>query len=141
MTIERRLKPHINVDLTPLIDVVFQLVIFFMISSTFKTAPGIQLKLPDSGTATAITITELSVVAVSDDEVYVNKVRTTAAGADAVIKSELEGRSTADVQAVLEAGAQAPYQLVVTLLDALRHNGVDSVGLSTRPPQAGKEVP
>ena len=48
-----------------------------MISSTFKTAPGIELQLPDSGTATAITITELSVVAVSEDEVYVNKTRTT----------------------------------------------------------------
>ncbi|MBU0926820.1 MAG: biopolymer transporter ExbD [Spirochaetes bacterium] len=139
MTIERRLKPQINVDLTPLIDVVFQLVIFFMISSTFKTAPGIELILPDSGTATSITITELTVVAVSEDEVYVNKTRTTAVGAEAVVRAELEGRSASDVQAVLEAGADAPYQLVVTLLDSLKKNGVDSVGLSTRP--AGEDSP
>jgi len=139
MTIERRLKPQINVDLTPLIDIVFQLVIFFMISSTFKTAPGIELMLPDSGTATTITITEMSIVAVSEDEVYVNKIRTTAAGAETVVRAELEGRTAADVQAVLEAGAEAPYQLVVTLLDALRINGIDSVGLSTRSP--GKAAP
>lgn len=134
MTIERRLKPQINIDLTPLIDIVFQLVIFFMISSTFKTAPGIELNLPDSGTATTITITELTVVAVSEDEVYVNKTRTTAEGAAAVIESELTGRSLDDVQAVLEAGAEAPYQLIVTLLDSLRKNGIGSVGLSTRAP-------
>lgn len=139
MTIERRLKPQINIDLTPLIDIIFQLVIFFMISSTFKTAPGIELQLPDSGTATAITITELSVVAVSEDEVYVNKTRTTAQGAESVIKLELEGKQVDEVQAVLEAGAEAPYQLVVTLLDSLRRNGVDSVGLSTRP--AGQDAP
>ena len=139
MTIERRLKPQINVDLTPLIDIVFQLVIFFMISSTFKTAPGIELMLPDSGTATTITITEMSIVAVSEDEVYVNKIRTTAAGAETVVRAELEGRTATDVQAVLEAGAEAPYQLVVTLLDALRMNGIDSVGLSTRSP--GKAAP
>lgn len=138
MTIERRLKPQINIDLTPLIDIVFQLVIFFMISSTFKTAPGIELNLPDSGTATTITITELTVVAVSEDEVYVNKTRTTAEGAAAVIESELTGRSLDDVQAVLEAGAEAPYQLIVTLLDSLRKNGIGSVGLSTRAP-IGKE--
>ncbi len=138
MTIERRLKPQINIDLTPLIDIVFQLVIFFMISSTFKTAPGIELNLPDSGTATAITITELTVIAVSEDEVYVNKTRTTAEGAAAVIESELTGRSLDDVQAVLEAGAEAPYQLIVTLLDSLRKNGIDSVGLSTRA-RVGKE--
>lgn len=139
MTIERRLKPQVNVDLTPMIDIVFQLVIFFMISSTFKTAPGIELTLPDSGTATTITITEMSIVAVSEDEVYVNKIRTTAAGAETVVRGELEGRTAAEVQAVLEAGAEAPYQLVVTLLDALRINGIDSVGLSTRSP--GKAAP
>ena len=137
MTIERRLKPRINIDLTPLIDVVFQLVIFFMISSTFKTAPGIELQLPDSGTATAVTVTELTVVAVSEDEVYVNKIMTTAEGASKVIADEMEGRSASDVQAVLQADASAPYQLIVTLLDAFRKNGLESVGLSTNQP--GKE--
>ncbi|OHD19664.1 MAG: biopolymer transporter ExbD [Spirochaetes bacterium GWB1_59_5] len=139
MIIERRLKPNVLVDLTPMIDIVFQLVLFFMISSTFKTTPGIELNLPGSGTATAITITELAIVAVSEDEVYVNKIRTTAAGAETVVRAELEGRTATDVQAVLEAGAEAPYQLVVTLLDALRTNGIDSVGLSTRAP--GKVAP
>lgn len=138
MTIARRLKPQVNVDLTPLIDIVFQLVIFFMISSTFKTAPGIELILPDSSSATAITITELSVIAVSEDEVYVNKTRTSAEGAEAVIKAELEGRSIEDVKAVLEAEASAPYQLVITLLDSLKKNGIDAVGLSTRPSSKGK---
>ncbi|GAB1457922.1 hypothetical protein MASR2M48_32300 [Spirochaetota bacterium] len=104
-----------------------------MISSTFKTAPGIELILPDSSSSTAITITELSVVAVSEDEVYVNKTRTTVAGAEALIKTELEVRSIEDVKAVLEADASAPYQLVITLLDSLKKNGIDAVGLSTRP--------
>lgn len=133
MTIERRLKSRINVDLTPLIDIVFQLVIFFMISSTFKTAPGIELVLPDSSTASAITITELSIVAVSSEEVYVNKTRTTLSGAEAVIKNELEGKSEEEVQAVLEAGADSPYQLVVSLLDALKKNGIETVSLTTKP--------
>ena len=135
MILNRRLKPQINVDLTPLIDVVFQLVIFFMISSTFKTAPGIELILPDSGSATTITVTELTIVAVSAKEVYVNKVLTTVEGAEAVVKSELEGRSVGEVQAVLEAGADVPYQTVVSLLDALRSNGIDAVGLATSRPR------
>jgi len=133
MIFRQRLKPQINVDLTPLIDVVYQLVIFFMISSTFKTQPGIELVLPEAGGASTITITELSVVAVASDEVYVNKILTTVEGAEAVIRKEMEGRSFKDVQAVLEAAEDAPYQLVVTLLDALRQNGIDAVGLATRP--------
>ncbi len=137
MTFERRLKPNIMVDLTPLIDVVFQLVIFFMISSTFKTAPGIALTLPDSSTATVITSTELSVVAVSEDEVYVNKVRTDAKGAVTVIKGQLEGKTMSEVKATLAAQAGAPYQLVVSLLDALRQNGIEAVGLATQNAKAG----
>ncbi len=136
MILGRRLKAQANVDLTPLIDVVFQLVIFFMISSTFKTTPGIALDLPDSYTAEAVSVAELNIIALSDDEVYVNKVLTTAEGAEAVIRAELEGLSIEDVQSTLEAGADAPYQLVIGLLDALRKNGIDAVGLATRPPKA-----
>jgi len=136
MILGRRLKAQANVDLTPLIDVVFQLVIFFMISSTFKTTPGIALDLPDSYTAEAVSVAELNIIALSDDEVYVNKVLTTAEGAEAVIRNELEGLSIEDVQSTLEAGADAPYQLVIGLLDALRKNGIDAVGLATRPPKA-----
>ncbi len=136
MILGRRLKAQANVDLTPLIDVVFQLVIFFMISSTFKTTPGIALDLPDSYTAEAVSVAELNIIALNDDEIYVNKVRTTSEGAEAVIRSELEGLSVEDVQSTLEAGAEAPYQLVIGLLDALRKNGIDAVGLATRPPKA-----
>ncbi len=136
MILGRRLKAQANVDLTPLIDVVFQLVIFFMISSTFKTTPGIALDLPDSYTAEAVSVAELNIIALSDDEVYVNKVLTTAEGAEAVIRAELEGLSIEAVQSTLEAGADAPYQLVIGLLDALRKNGIDAVGLATRPPKA-----
>ncbi len=132
MILERRLKPRINVDLTPLIDVVFQLVIFFMISSTFKTTPGIELVLPDSGSAETVAVAELTVSAISEDEVYVNKSRTTVQGAADMIQAELAGRSLDDVQATLEAGADTPYQLVVSLLDAFRSNGISEVGLATR---------
>lgn len=132
MILERRLKPRINVDLTPLIDVVFQLVIFFMISSTFKTTPGIELSLPDSGSAETVAVAELTVSAISEDEVYVNKTRTTLSGTADVIQAELAGRSLDDVRATLEAGADAPYQLVVSLLDAFRANGIGEVGLATR---------
>lgn len=41
----RKVSPKINFDLTPLIDIILQLVIFFMITTTFKTSPGIILQL------------------------------------------------------------------------------------------------
>jgi len=134
MRMERRLKASVDIDMTPLIDVVYQLVIFFMITTVFKTAPGIKLDLPSSSTATTVAVSELSIVAISEEEIYVNKLRTNAAGAMQVVSDELEGKDIADIQAVLEAESQAPYQLVIALLDALRRNGVENVGLITRAP-------
>ena len=57
----RRLQRSTTVDMVPMIDVVFQLVIFFMVSSTFKITPAIGLTLPDSATAVPTEMTRLIV--------------------------------------------------------------------------------
>ena len=46
MHFKQRLKPSVKADMVPMIDVVFQLVIFFMVSSTFIQTPGISIVLP-----------------------------------------------------------------------------------------------
>ncbi|MBL8966391.1 MAG: biopolymer transporter ExbD [Spirochaetaceae bacterium] len=133
MRLERRLKPTINIDLTPLIDVVYQLVIFFMITSVFKTAPGIPLELPGAATSAAVAVSELRIVAVSEEEIYVGRDRTTAAGLDVLVAKAVQAAGDKGLKAVLEGDKNMPYQLMVTILDALRANGVDGVGLQTRP--------
>ena len=47
----RRKSINSSVDMTPMIDVVFQLIIFFLVSTTFAVLPGINLNLPESSTA------------------------------------------------------------------------------------------
>jgi len=133
MRLERRLKPTINIDMTPLIDVVYQLVIFFMITSVFKMAPGIALELPGAATASSVAVTELRIVAVSEDEIYVGKERTSLAGLETLVRRAVEGTDPKDRRAVLEGDKAMPYQLMVSILDALRENGVDGVGLQTSP--------
>ena len=48
MNFKRQRREETRVDVTPLIDIIFQLVLFFMVSTTFITAPGIQVDLPRS---------------------------------------------------------------------------------------------
>lgn len=57
----RKRKVNPNVDLTPLIDVVFQLLIFFMLSSTFIVQSSIQIEIPDAEGATQLEQKDLSV--------------------------------------------------------------------------------
>jgi len=132
MIFERRLKPHINVDLTPLIDVVFQLVIFFMISSVFNTAPGITLDLPDSATSENVKITELRLTVLSEDEIYVNKESCTVTTLEDTIRKVIEQSQLDEPVVVLDGDKDIPYQLMIRVLDALRKQGFDGVNLVTR---------
>ena len=137
MILERRLRPNVNVDLTPLIDVVFQLVIFFMITSVFKTTPGIPVDLPGSSTAEPTSVAELRVVIRSESEIWVGPDRTDAAGLSALVGKALENARGDATVATIEGDSSVSYALMVAALDALRANGVDSVGLVARREASG----
>jgi biopolymer transport protein ExbD len=122
--------------MTPLIDVILQLIIFFMITTTFRAAPGISLDLPGSQTAQSVSSSALSVVVMSENEIYVDKTRTTLDGLPDVLKQRVAGSDSGSVRAVLEGRASASYQLIVSVLDAFRMNGIENVGLITRKEKA-----
>ena len=73
MKIRRRLKRTAVADMTPMIDIIFQLVIFFMISSVFNTAPGIDIELPQGETSQTMEITPLVLTITSNEDLYLNK--------------------------------------------------------------------
>ncbi|MDP2791229.1 MAG: biopolymer transporter ExbD [Rectinemataceae bacterium] len=128
----RRLSQKIGIDMTPLIDVILQLIIFFMITTTFRAAPGISLDLPGSRTAESVSSSALHVMVMSEDEIYIEKARTTLAGLPDALKDRVSGSNAEQVRAVLEGRAGASYQLIVSVLDAFRMNGIENVGLITR---------
>lgn len=136
MARDRRLSPKINFDLTPLIDIVLQLVIFFMITTTFRTAPGITLQLPASQTAQSVSTSELRVVVISTDEIYVDKTKTTIRNLQSVLSKRVNGSDSAHIRATLEGQSGAEYQLIISVLDAMRLNGIENVGLITRKEKA-----
>ena len=53
MSFRRKKREELRVELTPMIDVVFLLLIFFMITTTFIETPGISIKLPEASTSIA----------------------------------------------------------------------------------------
>ena len=128
----RRLQPTVNINLVPLIDVLLLIIIFFMITTTFKLTPGISLDLPSSTTAQNVKSSVLRIVAVSETEIYVDKTRSDLEGLPALIKKRMGSGDAAGLKATVEGDRNASYQLMVSILDALRRGGIDSVGLRTR---------
>jgi biopolymer transport protein ExbD len=133
MRLERRLKASINIDLTPLIDVTYQLVIFFMITSVFKTVPGIPMNLPASTSSQSVAVQELRIVVVSENELYLNRKPVELAGLKSALKAFKAEASGAETTAIVEGDSEIPYRLLVRVLDALREAGIADASLSTRP--------
>ncbi len=132
MHFRRRLTPTVKADLVPMIDVVFQLVIFFMVSSTFIQTPGISIELPESSTAEAVTMTNLVVSVVSADEIYLNKqvysIDTLGAALNEIPDEQRESISAV----VIEGDQDVSYEVLVEILDLLRLNRFDGVNLRLR---------
>jgi len=130
----QRLKPRVRLDLTPLIDVVFQLVIFFMISSVFNTAPGIELDLPDSTTSEAVEVTEVRITVAGSEEIYLNRELVALPNLGKTLREwSNQGRLTDDTAVLVEGGKAVPYETIITVLDEVRRGGVTAISLITAP--------
>jgi len=132
MQFRRRLKPQVNVNLVPMIDVVFQLVIFFMVSSTFILTPGISIIFPASTTSEPVVMSKLVVTVVSRDEVYFNKEKYGIRELDEKLSSITDEERSDIKTVVLEGDRGIPYSLLIEILDLLRRNGFKGINLRTR---------
>ena len=132
MRFKRRLTTRTNVDLIPLIDVVFQLVVFFMVTSTFILTPGISLILPKSTSSEPVAMTRLVVTMVSENEVFLNKDPYTLEGLNKVLASLSKGEKDAIKTVIIEGDRSVSYSLMVKVLDILRLNGFQGVNLRTK---------
>jgi biopolymer transport protein ExbD len=133
MRFKRRLKPTATVELVPMIDVVFQLVVFFMVSSTFILTPGISLTLPESSTAEPVVMGKLVVTIVTEEEIYLNKEEYSLSSLSSALEGlkEREGREKIRT-VVVEADRSVSYSLMVKVLDTLRRGGFEGVNLRMR---------
>ena len=124
-------EPEVN--LTPLIDVVFLLLIFFMVSTTFEHQSRIQIDLPES-TASPVEVEENSL------EIIIDAQGRYFIGEEQVVNTELKTLKSAISKAVgdrdtvpvtIRADANTPHQAVITALDATSQLGLTRISLAT----------
>jgi biopolymer transport protein ExbD len=132
MRFRRRLTAQSAPNLIPMIDVVFQLVVFFMVSTTFIITPGISLVLPSSQTAEPVAMSRLVVTVVARDEIYLNKEQHTLNSLGRRLAEIGEQEKEQIKTVILEGDRSVSYSLLVEILDVLRRNGFKGVNLRTR---------
>jgi biopolymer transport protein ExbD len=134
MRFRRRLAAETGLNMVPMIDVVFQLIIFFMVATTIIITPGIALVLPSSATAEPTAMSRLVITVVSRDEVYINKERYNMRSLNARLAG-VTAKERSEIKSVVLDGDRAiSYSLLVEVLDALRRNGFKAINLRMRTP-------
>ena len=124
-------RPDVSINLTPLIDVVFLLLIFFMVSTSFSELTQLTVNLPEADGARATDEIGLVVVIDSAGNVTVggDPVSNEAEGLYRALEAAANGNF--DVPVTLSADAMTPHQYVVMVLDVASLLGLQRVTIAT----------
>lgn len=141
MKFRQRPREKVNLDLTSLIDVVFLLVLFFVVTTSFNRESGMSVNLPEANPQ-AVPEQPDNPVEVSIDEqgrFYVNRkeiVNTQTATLKEAIRQQMGDRK--EVPLIISADARTSHQSVVTAMDAARQLGITHLSIATIEPKQSK---
>lgn len=121
-----------NVDMTPMIDIVFQLILFFLVSTTFAILPGIKLNLPQSHTSEGTSVEGITISASKDGILFFNdkEVLIENLGAE-LIAYDTGDRDKLQFPVSLEADSEVTNGTIVKIFDVIRESGYSMINLRT----------
>ena len=133
MKFSGRVRREVEVNLTPLIDVVFLLLIFFMVSTTFTKETHLSIDLPEASLQSIrakdlqieILITQEGGFWVNGVALINRKQRTLRSAIDKVSKGDIA------IPMVITADSSTPHQSVVTAMDVADQLGFSRLSITT----------
>jgi biopolymer transport protein ExbD len=131
----RNAEEDVNINLTPLIDVVFLLLIFFMVSTTFDTTSQLKIKLPEaSQTQSSESAQKISLLIDARGNFFVNA-RELTNNKSATLRAALErSLDNGKLPIVIQSDAASPVQSLVTAMDVVGQLGFPQVSIATTRP-------
>ena len=134
MRFPRRNRDPLEINLTPLIDVVFLLLIFFMVSTTFSKETQLVIDLPESSIEETSLEEEVVDISISKrGSIAVNQRLILDADLDSLIAAITKVSGTKNtVPIVISADAETPHQSVVMAMDAAGRLGFTKIKISTK---------
>ena len=134
MNLRKSQPEDLDINLTPLIDVVFLLLIFFMVSTTFDKASEIAIDLPKAQTSELKEEKDAIEVSVDASGNYYVNGRQLVNAQTATIRQALRTAAGDEAQPriVINADSLVTYQAIITLMDAARQLGFARLSFTAR---------
>ncbi|GGY44475.1 biopolymer transporter ExbD [Bacterioplanes sanyensis] len=118
-----------QIDITPMLDVVFIMLIFFIVTASFVKESGIEVNRPDANTAQSKPRANI-LIAINDlNEIWIDKRRVD----ESQVRANIERLHAENPQGtvVVQADEEAKTRVLVAVMDAARAAGVYDVSLAT----------
>ena len=125
----RRVKAQAG--LTAMIDIIFLLLIFFVLSSSFVLQPAIQIKLPKTLTSQLPVRKEIVVIIARDNSVFINNKLTKYT--DIFAQFQKESRIQPNGTVVIRADRDVSHGFVVKVMDVVKQAGFPNLAIATEP--------
>ncbi|MEA1964309.1 MAG: biopolymer transporter ExbD [Candidatus Aerophobetes bacterium] len=129
----RRLKSERGIifNLTPLIDVIFLLLIFFMVSTSFATIrQGMKVDLPTTTTPQKKIEENIIISITKDNKIYIGRTSVSEKKLVAILKSKLKGKGGL---VIVNADKNVRHGRVVEVMDLAKQGGAGKLGILTTP--------
>jgi len=122
-----KIEKKLHIDLIPFISVFFQLMIFFMLSLSFTSQPGINVKLPKTVTSDIIKEDNMIISITSENVTYLNGIIINRKE----LEEELAKPSSKKLLILIKADRRASVGRIVDIWDICRKNGIDRINIAT----------
>ncbi len=120
-----------DVNVTPLLDIVFIMLIFFIVTATFIKEPGVQVARPEALTAEDQRLVSILVAIDAENTIWINRKEVSREGVRATV--ERLRRENPRGSAVVQSDGRAHTEYLIEVLEQIRAAGVDDViAVSTR---------
>ncbi len=117
------------IDLTPMLDVVFIMLIFFIVTATFIKETGIEVNRPEATTADQKEDAAILIAVNADNEIWIDKQQVDKRG----VRAQIERLQAENPQGtvVIQADQGADMEFVISITESARELGITNVAVST----------
>jgi len=125
--IERRKKVSVELNIAPLIDVVFQLLLFFVLTTSYVTNPGIEVALPKAASAVPVQKEHIELYITKENAVYYNNEKVTLDN----LRNRLKNMPSLSKTVILKADKSVELGMVVQVIDVVKQTNIKDLVIAT----------
>ncbi|MCG8534935.1 MAG: biopolymer transporter ExbD [Pseudomonadales bacterium] len=117
-----------NIDMTPMLDIVFIMLIFFVVTASFVKETGIEINRPQASTATPKETANIKIAIDSQDAIWLDKRKVD----ERSVKAILERMHIENPQGtlIIQADKKSTNDKLVSVMDAARQAGISAISIA-----------